>query len=157
MPAPATERQPRVHAPLRVALGCPLPASAAYRPSHDGRTPLRVLVVSESFLPQVNGVTNSVRRVLEHLALEGHEAELVAPTGPASYAGFPVHTTRGACLPFYRDFRIGLETRARLRAEMLRFRARRRAHRLARDARATRPRGRPRSSASRASRSTRPT
>ena len=84
--------------------------------------PLRVLVVSESFLPQVNGVTNSVRRVLEHLALEGHEAELVAPTGPASYAGFPVHTTRGASLPFYRDFRIGLETRARLRAEMLRFR-----------------------------------
>jgi phosphatidylinositol alpha 1,6-mannosyltransferase len=83
---------------------------------------LRVLVVSESFLPQVNGVTNSVRRVLEHLALEGHEAELVAPTGPASYAGFPVHTTRGASLPFYRDFRIGLETRARLRAEMLRFR-----------------------------------
>jgi phosphatidylinositol alpha 1,6-mannosyltransferase len=84
--------------------------------------PLRVLVVSESFLPQVNGVTNSVRRVLEHLALEGHEAELVAPTGPASYAGFPVRTTRGASLPFYRDFRIGLETRARLRVEMLRFR-----------------------------------
>jgi phosphatidylinositol alpha 1,6-mannosyltransferase len=83
---------------------------------------LRVLVVSESFLPQVNGVTNSVRRVLEHLSREGHEAELVAPTGPASYAGFPVHTTRGASLPFYRDFRIGLETRARLRAQMLRFR-----------------------------------
>lgn len=84
--------------------------------------PLRVLIVSESFLPQVNGVTNSVRRVLEHLALEGHEAELVAPTGPATYAGFPVHTTRGASLPFYRDFRIGLETRARLRSVMLRFR-----------------------------------
>jgi phosphatidylinositol alpha 1,6-mannosyltransferase len=83
---------------------------------------LRVLVVAESFLPQINGVTNSVRRVLEHLSREGHEAELVAPTGPASYAGFPVHTTRGASLPFYRDFRIGLETRARLRAEMLRFR-----------------------------------
>lgn len=84
--------------------------------------PLRVLIVSESFLPQVNGVTNSVRRVLEHLAREGHEAELVAPTGPATYAGFPVHTTRGTSLPFYKDFRIGLETRARLRAVMLHFR-----------------------------------
>jgi phosphatidylinositol alpha 1,6-mannosyltransferase len=83
---------------------------------------LRVLIVSESFLPQVNGVTNSVRRVLEHLAAEGHDAELVAPTGPATYAGFPVHRTRGASLPFYRDFRIGLETRARLRAVMLRHR-----------------------------------
>ena len=83
---------------------------------------LRVLVVTESFLPQVNGVTNSVRRVLEHLAAEGHEAELVAPTGPATYAGFPVTHARGASLPFYADFRIGLETRRRLRAVMERFR-----------------------------------
>ncbi|GAB4005863.1 glycosyltransferase family 4 protein [Nocardioides ultimimeridianus] len=83
---------------------------------------VRVLVVSESFLPQINGVTNSVRRVLEHLQAEGHEAELVAPTGPATYAGFAVTRARGANLPFYRDFRIGLETQRRLRAVMLRFR-----------------------------------
>lgn len=83
---------------------------------------LRVLVVAESFLPQVNGVTNSVRRVLEHLAAEGHAAELVAPTGPATYAGFRVTRARGACLPFYRDFRIGLETRRRLRSVIARFR-----------------------------------
>jgi phosphatidylinositol alpha 1,6-mannosyltransferase len=83
---------------------------------------LRVMVVAESFLPQVNGVTNSVRRVLEHLAAEGHQAELLAPTGPATYAGFPVRLTKGTSLPFYRDFRIGFETRAKLRAEMQRFR-----------------------------------
>jgi phosphatidylinositol alpha 1,6-mannosyltransferase len=83
---------------------------------------MRVLVVAESFLPQVNGVTNSVRRVLEHLSAEGHEARLVAPTGPTEYAGFPVWLARGTALPFYRDFRIGLETRSRLRAVMLSFR-----------------------------------
>lgn len=93
-----------------------------YAPRPTGSDRLRVLVVSESFLPQVNGVTNSVRRVLEHLAAEGHVAELVAPTGPASYAGFPVTVARGASLPFYRDFRIGLETRRRLRVVMQRFR-----------------------------------
>lgn len=82
---------------------------------------LRVLVVTESFLPQVNGVTNSVRRVLEHLAGEGHVVEVFAPTGPATYAGFPVTIARGANLPFYKDFRIGLESRRRLRAVMLRF------------------------------------
>lgn len=96
----------------------PLRLSAAARDAER----LRVLVVSESFLPQVNGVTNSVRRVLEHLAAEGHEAELVAPTGPASYAGFPVTLARGTSLPFYAEFRIGLETRRRLRAVMERFR-----------------------------------
>ena len=97
----------------------PAPLTA---PRPTGSDRLRVLAVSESFLPQVNGVTNSVRRVLEHLAAEGHVAELVAPTGPASYAGFPVAVARGASLPFYRDFRIGLETRRRLRFVMQRFR-----------------------------------
>ncbi len=80
-----------------------------------------MLIVSESFLPQVNGVTSSVRRVLEHLAAEGHDAELVAPTGPPTYAGFPVTRARGASLPFYRDFRIGLETRRRIRSVIRRF------------------------------------
>ena len=97
-----------------------LPAAPGEGGGPPGR--LRVLVVTESFLPQVNGVTNSVRRVLEHLAATGHHAELVAPTGPASYAGFPVTLARGANLPFYQDFRIGLETRRRLRSVLLRFR-----------------------------------
>jgi phosphatidylinositol alpha 1,6-mannosyltransferase len=92
------------------------------QPTYRRTDRLRVLVVAESFLPQINGVTNSVRRVLEHLEAEGHEAELVAPTGPATYAGFPVTRARGASLPFYKDFRIGLETRRRLRSVMVRFR-----------------------------------
>ncbi|KQV72846.1 glycosyl transferase [Nocardioides sp. Root122] len=99
-----------------------VPATVVTLPVVPSARGLRVLVVSESFLPQVNGVTNSVRRVLEHLAAEGHQAELVAPTGPASYAGFPVTLARGASLPFYSEFRIGLETRRRLRATMERFR-----------------------------------
>ena len=59
--------------------------------------------------------------MLEHLAAEGHTAELIAPTGPDTYAGFPVTRARGASLPFYSEFRIGLETRRRLRATMVRF------------------------------------
>ena len=82
---------------------------------------LRVMVVAESFLPQINGVTNSVRRVLEHLDNENHIARVLAPTGPETYAGFPIVKVRGAQLPFIKDFRVGLETQRRLRSAMTRF------------------------------------
>jgi phosphatidylinositol alpha 1,6-mannosyltransferase len=68
---------------------------------------MRVLVVSESFLPTVNGVTNSVCKVLDHLALRGHDAHVMVPScgAPATYAGFVVEQI--ASLP-YRQFPVGL-------------------------------------------------
>jgi phosphatidylinositol alpha 1,6-mannosyltransferase len=68
---------------------------------------MRVLVTTESFLPTVNGVTNSVCKVLEHLALRGHEAAVMVPSAgaPASYAGFPVVEVPAIA---YRQFPVGL-------------------------------------------------
>jgi len=51
--------------------------------------PLRVAIVTESFLPSLNGVTNSVVRVLESLKEHGHEGIVLAPTAPGdNYLGF---------------------------------------------------------------------
>ncbi|WP_344888958.1 glycosyltransferase family 1 protein [Nonomuraea antimicrobica] len=70
---------------------------------------MRVAIVAESFLPQVNGVTNSVCHILDHLAAGGHEAIVLAPAGaPPAYAGFPVHPIPGLALPFYRSVSVGL-------------------------------------------------
>ena len=70
-------------------------------------------MVTESFLPRVNGVTNSVCRVLEHLERRGHEALIIAPgPGPESYAGHQVVVVPGVGLPGYNSFVLGLPTKA---------------------------------------------
>lgn len=76
--------------------------------------PHRVLIAAECFLPVVNGVTNSVMRVLEHLDRRGHDMLVVAPApGPSSVTLLSGRTVRVVRLPsvkvpFYNDERPGL-------------------------------------------------
>jgi phosphatidylinositol alpha 1,6-mannosyltransferase len=70
---------------------------------------MRVAVVTESFLPQVNGVSNTVRHVVGRLLDTGHQALVVAPRpGPDHYRSVPVVRVRSVGLPGYRSFRVGL-------------------------------------------------
>jgi phosphatidylinositol alpha 1,6-mannosyltransferase len=70
---------------------------------------MRVAIVTESFLPHVNGVTNTVRHVAERLLQTGHEVLIIAPgPGPSSHHGARVVRVRSLPLPGYRSFSLGL-------------------------------------------------
>jgi phosphatidylinositol alpha 1,6-mannosyltransferase len=70
---------------------------------------MKVAIVTESFLPQINGVTNSVLRILESLGTGGHEALVIAPESagtPKEYVGHKVKTI--PALPIQSVIPIGL-------------------------------------------------
>ena len=60
---------------------------------------MRVAIVTESFLPQINGVTNSVLRVMETLKQNEFEAIVIAPTSVSEkHLGFNVYTASSISL-----------------------------------------------------------
>lgn len=74
-------------------------------------------MVTECFLPEVNGVTNSVVRVLDHLEARGHDTMVVAPgPGPNHHGDHPVVRVPGVPLPCYPSLRVGVPTGAVRRA-----------------------------------------
>ncbi len=78
---------------------------------------MRIAIIAESFLPNVNGVTNSVLRVVEHCRRTGAEAMIICPDtvagqppAPLEHLGFPVFRVPARMLPRISSLPIGQPT-----------------------------------------------
>ncbi|WP_336084258.1 glycosyltransferase family 4 protein [Nocardia sp. SSK8] len=76
---------------------------------------MRVAIVAESFLPNMNGVVNSVLRVVDHLDQHGHDVMIVAPDtlrgvapAPRCHGRFPVHRVPAMMVPKVSSLPVGL-------------------------------------------------
>lgn len=82
---------------------------------------MRVAIVTESFLPHMNGVTGSVLQILRHLERSGHDALVVAPAAaglPRDVGGAPIVAVPSLALPGYRNVRVGAATAHRVGAAL---------------------------------------
>jgi len=77
---------------------------------------MRIALVTESFLPDVNGVANSVVRAAEHLLRRGHQPLVIAPQPPPEVRHtvldlpYPVVRMPSLPMPGYPQIRLGLPT-----------------------------------------------
>lgn len=68
---------------------------------------MRVAIITENFLPKLDGVTRTLARLLEHLQTTGHQALLLGPeSGMEQYAGAEVVGTAGVPFPFYPELKF---------------------------------------------------
>jgi glycosyltransferase involved in cell wall biosynthesis len=80
-------------------------------------TDVRIALISETFLPTVDGVVTRLTRTVEYLGGDGYEVLVVAPEGGLrEYAGARVHGLRSPALPYYTDQHLVLPRPSLFRA-----------------------------------------
>lgn len=73
---------------------------------------MRVVIITETFLPKVDGIVKVTCLLLDHLAKRGIDAMVIAPRygENQSYNGFPVRSLPSMSFPFYPEARLGFAT-----------------------------------------------
>lgn len=78
--------------------------------------PVRIAIVTETYVPDVNGVANSLRQMLQALDPQQYRIQIVRPRPRSAWV--PEHEEvwcRGISIPMYPDLQLGLPAGRRLR------------------------------------------
>jgi glycosyltransferase involved in cell wall biosynthesis len=70
---------------------------------------MRITIVTETYFPQVNGVSRTLRELVRHLTDRGDEVQLIHPDyGEAVEGSEHAHAVRSVMLPFYKELYLPL-------------------------------------------------
>ncbi len=70
---------------------------------------MRIAILTEVFLPKVDGITNRLRNTIRELRAQGHEVLVLAPDSPLrDYAGAEIVSVPGLPFPPYPGLRLAL-------------------------------------------------
>ena len=88
-------------------------------PEHIAKAPLHIALVTETYLPEVNGVAITVGRMVEGLTGRGHKLHLIRPRqhkqdSPQRSALFEETLVAGMPIPGYPELKSGLPAKDRL-------------------------------------------
>src|SRR5438034_1371978 len=75
--------------------------------AHKQVNDMRVAIITENFLPKLDGVTRTLAKLLEYLQANGHQVLLLGPeSGMQQYAGAELVGTSGVPFPFYPELKF---------------------------------------------------
>jgi glycosyltransferase involved in cell wall biosynthesis len=79
---------------------------ASPSPAPGSDSPLRIAILTETFLPKIDGIVTRLCHTLRHLRALGHTVLVVAPRGVEEYEGAKVHGVPGFSFPLYPDLKL---------------------------------------------------
>jgi len=77
-------------------------------PSIEVAGPLRIALVTETFLPKIDGIVTRLCHTIRHLRSLGHRVLVIAPQGVEEFEGTPVHGVPGFPFPIYPELKLAV-------------------------------------------------
>ena len=74
----------------------------------NAERPLRIAIITETFLPKIDGIVTRLCHTLRQLRAMGHSVLVVAPRGVEEFEGTPVHGVSAFPFPLYPELKLAV-------------------------------------------------